>query len=249
MIVFWLICPICDSLDSLPCTFIPPIPFSNQSTSKLMHTTIRSFLVHKWSTPMQQYLHLAAVTRHHPTRQLSLATRATLLVSFLWQLGRVFTGVLPRCNGHYATECPSQLWLTSRLGCWILLVEQWVVFRLLSHFHSLTDWLLIVSCSNTAMIWNGGISTKLASCLATLIGVFPGQKGDYATELASYLATLVKSHLVVKCLSSDGELYFDFYSFYCCTHFATLSISLRLGWLSLLSVNSMKTFWSNLLVV
>ena len=131
---------------------------------------------------------------HHPTHQLSLATWAALLVSFLWQLGWVFTGVLPHCNGHYATECASQLWLTSPLGCWILLVERWVVFRLLSHFHSLTDWLLIVSCSNTAMIWNGGISTKLASYLATLLGVFPGRSGDYATELASHLVTLVKSY-------------------------------------------------------
>ena len=43
----------------------------------------------------------------------------------------------------------------------------------------------------------------------TLIGVFPSRKGDYATKLASYLATLVKSHLVVKCFLSDDELYSD----------------------------------------
>jgi hypothetical protein len=51
---------------------------------------------------------------------------------------------------------------------------------------------------------HGDFSTKLTSCLATLIGVLRGQNGDYAAELASHLATLVNSHLGVDSFSLDG---------------------------------------------
>ena len=124
------------------------------------------------------------------------------LASCLATLVRVLHGR----KGDSAAELASCLatLVKSRPG-WIFLVGRWVVFYT---FYCCTQF-TTPSVSLRLFSVNEHFSTKLASCLVTLIGVFPGRKGDYATKLASYLATLVKSHLVVKCFLSDDELYSD----------------------------------------
>ena len=75
---------------------------------------------------------------------------------------------------------------------------------------------------------------------------FFGVNEDFAIKLASCLATLVKSRPCVKSFSSEGELHSNFYSFYCCTQFTTLS---SVSDDSFFGMNVRKTFRPNFLVV
>ena len=57
---------------------------------------------------------------------------------------------------------------------------------------------------------------------------FFGVNKDFSIKLTSCLATLVKSRPCVKSFLLEGELYSNFYLFYCCTQFTTLSsVSVR----------------------